>query len=447
MSWFAIVRLGGVQAAIGAIVMLCTSLLNRVMVVEYAMAAAVPAGLVAWHYAVQLSRPLWGHGSDKGARRTPWIIGGMAVLAGGAMLAVYATVSGSMLLAVVAFTMIGAGVGAAGTSLLAVLATQTRPDQRAAAAAITWIMMIVGIVVTAGIAGQMLKPFSVERLVTVVCGVAAAAFVVAVVSVWGVEIPRSLKNTGHPELVEGLSFSSTSQKESAALRQAQGSGFFNAVSEMLADREARIFTLFVFVSMLAYSMQDMILEPFAGLMFGMTPGESTTLSSVQHMGVLAGMILVGVGGRAFAKDAGSLRSWTVAGCIGSAVALAGLAVAARVAPHWPIAANVALLGFCNGVFAVSAIGAMMMLAGAGGGSKEGVRMGVWGASQAIAFGLGGLIGAVGVDAGRAAMGADGPAFAMIFGIEAGMFLLAALVALRAVAGRYGASNKLVAGAI
>ena len=134
MSWFSIVRLGGAQAAIGAMVMLCTSLLNRVMVVEYAMAASVPAGLVAWHYAVQLSRPVWGHGSDKGRRRTPWIIGGMAVLASGAMLAVYATVSQSMVLAVLAFTLIGAGVGAAGTSLLAVLATQTRPDQRAAAA-------------------------------------------------------------------------------------------------------------------------------------------------------------------------------------------------------------------------------------------------------------------------------------------------------------------------
>jgi MFS transporter, BCD family, chlorophyll transporter len=423
MSWFAIVRLGGVQAAIGAMVMLCTSLLNRVMVVEYAMAAAVPAGLVAWHYAVQLSRPVWGHGSDKGRRRTPWIIGGMTVLAGGAVLAVYATVGQSMVLAVIAFTLIGAGVGAAGTSLLAVLATQTRPDQRAAAAAITWIMMIVGIIVTAGVAGQMLKPFSVERLTMVVCGVAAAAFVLAVVSVWGVE-------------------------KNARAEPARASvDFRTAVSEMLADREARVFTVFVFVSMLAYSMQDMILEPFAGLMFAMTPAESTSLSGVQHMGVLAGMILVGVGGRAFAKDAGSLRSWTVAGCIGSALALAGLAAAARVAPQWPIAANVALLGFCNGVFAVSAIGAMMALAGAGGEAREGVRMGVWGASQAIAFGLGGLIGAVGVDAGRAMMGADGPAFAFIFGIEAAMFLLAALVALRAVAGRYGASNQMVAGAV
>ena len=422
MSWFSIVRLGGVQAAIGAMVMLCTSLLNRVMVVEYAMAASIPAGLVAWHYAVQLSRPVWGHGSDRGQRRTPWIIGGMAVLASGAMLAVYATVSQSIVLAVLAFTLIGAGVGAAGTSLLAVLATQTRPDQRAAAAAITWIMMISGIVVTAGVAGQMLKPFSVERLIMVVCGVAVAAFVVAVISVWGVERPRNAEPVRTP-----LDFRA-------------------AVTEMLADREARVFTIFVFVSMLAYSMQDMILEPFAGLMFAMSPGESTSLSGVQHMGVLAGMMLVGVGGRAFAKDASGLRSWTVAGCIGSAVALVGLTLAANAAPHWPIAANVALLGFCNGVFAVSAIGAMMALAGAGGEDREGVRMGVWGASQAIAFGLGGLIGAVGVDAGRAMMGADAPAFALIFGIEAGMFLLAALVALRAVAGRYGVPNQLVVGA-
>ncbi|PTS90847.1 MFS transporter, partial [Sphingomonas sp. HMWF008] len=152
LGWFGIVRLGLVQSAIGSIVMLATSLLNRVMVVEYALPAALPAGLVAWHYAVQLSRPIWGHGSDSGRRRTPWIIGGMAVLAGGAMLAVQAValLAGSAWLgyaaAVLAFSMIGAGVGAAGTSLLALLATRVAPERRAAAASITWIMMIAGIV-------------------------------------------------------------------------------------------------------------------------------------------------------------------------------------------------------------------------------------------------------------------------------------------------------------
>ena len=423
MSWVGIVRLGCVQASIGAIVMLCTSLLNRVMVVEYAMPAAIPAGLVAWHYAVQLSRPVWGHGSDTGRRRTPWIIGGMAVLSGGAMLAVQATVAQSTLLAVVAFSLIGAGVGAAGTSLLALLATQTAPERRAAAAAVTWIMMIVGIVVTAGVAGSLLDPFSPARLQVVASGVAAVAFVVAGLAVWGVE------------------------RDHAPVAEAPALPFADAVREMMADREARVFTLFVFVSMLAYSMQDMILEPFAGLMFGMTPGQTTQLSGVQHMGVLAGMILVGVGGKAFgAKTIGGLRSWTVAGCVGSALALAGLAMAARFAPHWPVKANIALLGFCNGVFAVSAIAAMMALAGAAGARREGVRMGVWGASQAIAFGAGGLIGAVGVDAGRALMGQNASPFALIFAVEAGIFLAAAVIATRAVAGGQRVQSQAMAGA-
>ncbi len=414
LSWPQIARLGLVQSAIGAMVMLSTSLLNRVMVVEYALPAAIPAGLVAWHYAVQLSRPAWGHGSDKGRRRTPWIIGGMAVLAGGSLLAVAAMVAHVLLLSVVAYALIGAGVGAAGTSLLALLATRTAPDRRAGAASLTWIMMIVGIIVAAGLAGRMLEPFSTQRLVAVVGGVAFVAFSVAILGVWGIE--------GEP-VVEP--------------RTGAEVAFGSALREILADPEARAFTIFVFMSMLAYSMQDMILEPFAGLMFAYTPGQSTSLSGIQHQGVLAGMILVGFGARTFGGGtARALRSWTVGGCLGSAVALAGLAAAAQLAPHWPFAANVALLGFCNGVFAVSAIGAMMALAGQGSasdvGGREGIRMGVWGAAQAVAFGLGGLSGAVGVDTMRRVTGADGLAFSDVFAVEAGLFLVAAWLAAGAV---------------
>ena len=86
-GWLAIIRIGLVQAAIGALVMLATTVLNRIMVVELELLAAIPAGLVAWHYAVQLCRPLWGHASDKGGSRSMWIIGGLVVLAGGGLLA------------------------------------------------------------------------------------------------------------------------------------------------------------------------------------------------------------------------------------------------------------------------------------------------------------------------------------------------------------------------
>jgi BCD family chlorophyll transporter-like MFS transporter len=73
---------------------------------------------------------------------------------------------------------------------------------------------------------------------------------------------------------------------------------------------------------------------------------------------------------------------------------------------------------------------MMGLAGAGQQSKEGVRMGVWGAAQAIAFGLGGLTGALGVDAARGMLASDGAAFQLIFAGEAGLFILAALLGVR-----------------
>lgn len=417
LGWLGIARLGLVQSAIGAIVMLATSLLNRVMVVEYMLPAALPAGLVAWHYAVQLSRPLWGHGSDSGRRRTPWIVGGMAVLAGGAMLAVQAlplVSAGSWLgyaVAILAFSAIGAGVGAAGTSLLALLATRVAPERRAAAAATTWIMMIAGIVIASGVAGKLVDPFSFARLVAVVGGVAGVAFLVAVLAVWG---------------IEGL----TPAVES---RHGPRPDFRAALAELWSDGAARRFTVFVFLAMLAYSMQDLILEPFTGLRFGMTPGQSTQVSSVQHGGVLLGMIVTGIGGNAFGGARGSasgLQRWIVGGCAGSALALLGLALAARVGPGWPIVANIFLLGFANGLFSVAAIGAMMALAGAGGPNREGIRMGVWGAAQATAFGLGGLTGAVAVDVGRTLIGSLPETFMLVFAAEALLFLAAAAVSLR-----------------
>jgi MFS transporter, BCD family, chlorophyll transporter len=414
LGWLGIARLGLVQSALGAVVVLTTSTLNRVMVVELALPAMLPAALVAWHYGVQLSRPRWGHGSDAGGRRTPWIVAGMGVLAMGGIMAANATAlmasSPAMgtVLGVLAFAMIGGGVGASGTSLLALLASRTAPERRPAAAAVTWIMMVLGIAATAGIAGGLLDPFSFQRLALVSSGVAMIAFVTTVLAVWRVE-PRVVVS---------------------AEPVAPHVPFRQALAETLSDRRARMFAAFVFVSMLAYSAQDLILEPFAGLIFGMTPGQSTQMAGVQHGGVLLGMIVTGLlGARLGGGASGWMRNWTVAGCVGSAFALLGLAFAGTVGPGWPLIPNVFLLGLFNGVFAVAAIGSMMGLAGEGEKRREGVRLGVWGASQAVAFGLGGFLGAAGVDVGRTLLGSDAAAFLIVFGLEAALFAVSALIAL------------------
>ncbi len=417
LSWFGIIRIGLVQASIGALVMLSTTVLNRLMVVEYALAAAVPAGLVAWHYAVQLTRPLWGHGSDQGRKRTPWILGGIAVLACGVLIASHATpmmagnFGSGFALAVLGYTLIGVGVGMGGTSALALLASGVAPKRRAAAAATTWIMMVAGIVTSAFAVGPMLEPYSVERLIDVATGLAVVTVGITVLVTFRLE-------TGHAV------FEETRKNEPAP-------DFRTALHEIWHEKAARRFTVFIFVSMIAFSMQDLILEPFAGLVFGMSPGESTQLGGTHQGGILLGMIVAGIGGSAFAGRLPSdLRIWIVSGCLASGAALFGLAIAAITGPGWPLGINAFILGLGNGVFAVAAIGAMMGLAGAGEKTREGVRMGVWGASQAIAFGLGGLIGALGVDIARKYQAQDGSAFQLIFAIEAALFVLAAVLALR-----------------
>ncbi len=415
LGWFGIVRLGTVQAAIGAMVMLATSLLNRVMVVEYSLAAAIPAALVGWHYAVQLSRPLWGHRSDQSKSRTVWIVGGLGVLAIGTLLAVDVTVTlaGSgllgIVLAIAAFTLIGFGVGMSGTTLLALLASRTSPERKPAAAAICWTMMVAGIVIAAGFAGAFLDPFSAARLAIVSSLVILAAFSIAMLALRNVE-----RNTAEITCPDN---------------DAPKAAFADTLRGIWQERQARHFTYFVFISMLAYSMQDLILEPFAGFLFEMTPGQSTQLASIQHGGVLLGMIFAGLGGSLYAKRFGpNPKLWIVAGCFGSAAMLAGLSVAAISGTAWPIRANVFGLGFANGVFAVAAVGAMLGLASEGKGTSEGARMGVWGAAQAIAFGLGGLTGAVLVDWLRALTGETAGAFQIVFLVEAAFFVAAAMVA-------------------
>jgi BCD family chlorophyll transporter-like MFS transporter len=415
VSWIGIFRLALVQMALGAMVVLTTSTLNRLMAVELMLPALVPGLLVGLHHAVQMTRPRMGFGSDMGGRRTPWIAGGMAVLALGGFLAAVATAWMStdrlagLGLAVLGYTLVGLGVSAAGTSLLVLLAKQVEQERRAAAATLVWVLMIVGFAVTAGLAGRWLDPYSPARLVLVSGTVSLVALCVAWAALWGVEQDGS---------------------RVAAPSGGAKPSFRVALAQAWTDPDARRFTIFVFVSMVAYSAQDLILEPFAGIRFGFTPGESTQLSGVQHGGTLAGMLLGALAGRRWGGVSfGSLRAWIVGGCGASALALAGLVVGSlQEGTAWPLHANVFILGVANGAFSIAAIGSMMALAGQGQPSREGVRMGLWGAAQATGFALGGFLGTAASDLARWLIGSQVAAYVCVFAAEAALFLLAAALA-------------------
>ncbi len=416
LTWGGIIRLGLVQIALASIVSLTTSTMNRVMTVELAMPAILPGLLVSLYYGMQFLRPRFGHSADQGGRRTPWIIGGVITLAAGAICASLsvALMASAPTLGIVAavpsFVLIGLGIGAAGTNLLALLAARVNPAHEGAAGSAIWIMMIFGLVVTAITSGKLLDPFSPARLVAVTGGVCLIAIILALIGIAGQERGQI----------------SRARKKSQPFR--------GALAEIWADPRARTFTLFVLASMTAYNLQDLILEPFAGHIFGMTVGQSTALSGQHHAGALIGMLLVLASGTVLLRFVHvPLRVWIVGGCLLSGASLAALAYGAGRAPDWPVALNVFALGLANGAFAVAAIGAMMSLAREGNAAREGARMGVFGAAQAFGFGIGSFGGTVLSDLARTATGSYASGYACVFALESALFLVAAALALRVTA--------------
>jgi MFS transporter, BCD family, chlorophyll transporter len=415
LKWTQMARLGLVQAAIGAVVVLLTTTVNRVIVVELALPALIPGLLVAVHFAVQLYlRPRLGHASDVQARRTPWILGGMglAAVSGVAVTASVGLMQQQLVLGVVlaciASVLLGAGVSAAGTPLLALMSERALPTQRAAAAAITWILMIVGIIITAVVSGSLLDPFSMTRLVAVAGGIGGVGLLIAWIATLGME------------------GSAIAAKDSPATTREARPSFWKSFETVWNEPAARLFAGFVFLAMFAYSAQDLILEPFAGLAFAMTPGESTSLSGAHHGGVLVGMILTAVA----ARFTGQLRQWAAAGCFGSALAYLALVLSPSFAGVTAFTSIVVVLGLANGVFAIGAIGSMMALTGDRRDGRAGLRLGVFGAAQAMAYALGTLSGAAGVDAARVLLGSPVRGYVAVFAVQAVLFSVSAWLALR-----------------
>lgn len=410
LGWGGITRLCLANAAIGGLAALPVNLFNRLMTVELALPALLPGLLVALHYAVQLSRPVWGHRSDTKGGRTPFVLMGIA-LVGLGVYAVAATVGLAETNApraigvwVLAYTAIGIGIGAAGTSFLALLATAAPDTRKGAAATLAWLMLIAGAIASSIGTGIALDPYSPERLRTVIAVVCVIAFALTVIATLGVE--RRLDVAPAPA--------------DPSLRA--------ALETAWQDPSARAFTGFVFLSILAFYLSELVLEPFAGHVHGLTPDQSTKLSGGKDGAALLGMIAAGA---LSTFGIGSLRGWAVIGCVLSALGLIALVATL------PIMPSTMLLGLGNGLFVVGAIGSMMRLAAEQPGAT-GTRMGVFGAAQAVAAGLAGLLATGILDVARVGFD-DATAYGIVFTLEAILFLAAALVAGRLLQSRASAT--------
>ena len=386
MNWFSILRLGLVQLCIGSSVVIPLSTLNRLMKVELALPATIAGFLIALHYAVQLTRVNWGYLSDKTQNRSQWIIFGMLILGIGGVLAsvsiplIESNFAYGIMLALFSYTLIGFGVGAAGTPLLALLASYSSKSQKGFAASITFLMMILGLAITGITAGIILDPYSHQKLMKITASLAIITNILSYLSLKNLE--KSLLNNADARIPNSIRYDVP---------------FLTGIKKIWMEREARLFTIFIFISMGAFSMQDPILEPFAGEVFGFAVGESTKLDGFHKIGTLIGIILIILCLSKFRirfaslsivknERLGSEKFWLITGCLFSAFSLFIISLLGVTYRDPGILNSVVFLfGISNGVFTAGILGTMLHLASRGSGDNNtGTRMGIWGAAQAYA---------------------------------------------------------------
>ncbi|MCU0625205.1 MAG: BCD family MFS transporter [Gemmatimonadaceae bacterium] len=409
-GWTAIVRVGVVQACIGALVVLITATMNRVMVIELGLPATLAGGLVALYYTVQLGlRPRMGHLADHSRALPRWIAGGIAILATGvigAAMALHLVQDARWLgyaALVASFLLVGLGASTAGTLGLTMLSLRVAPERHARAAAIAWLFLIVGFIISTVVAGRLLEPFSMEALRRTALVIGGGCTVAAALAMAGID-----RRIAVP----------------APRRAGDAGDFVQALRDVWHDDISRRFAVFVAMSMVAFAMQDLILEPFAGSVFGLSPADSTRISGVHQGGALVGMLVTA----ALATRVGTVTSWARWGCVASGAALVAIACAPLTGSLGVLKLTLLWLGIANGCFAIGAIGAMLGLAQRGGAQRAGIRMGVFGAAQAIAQAGGAFLGAVASDGTRALFGSDLLGYGSVFVAEAGVFVVAAVLA-------------------
>ncbi len=408
-----VIRMTAFPLALGLMSVFVGGTLNRVMIVELEISAALVGLFFAMPFLLSPVRVWLGYRSDayplRGLRREPYIVLG-AVIAGvgvlGATLFALNTASLQALAAVLillAFVVYGVGKNLASNTFEALLTDKFEDDARARAIVLFKIPMFAGIIGGAVFLGEALDPFSAGRLTAIVLGVAALMAVFASLAVWRQE-PRT-------------------RAVRQASQQARRTSFREAFRRVIwRDRQARLFFLFVMLALIGTQAQDILLEPFGALVLGMSVGQTTRLTSLWGTGTILAMALAG----GWLISRFGYRPVLRLGLILNIAAFAGIIASGVVGSAGLFRGLVFVLGAGTGLAAGGALAAVIGFTTV---VRAGFLMGVWGVAEELGKGIGSLLGGTIVDVIRAASGGSALlAYGTVFFLE-GLLLLAALVLL------------------
>ena len=374
-----LLRLSLFQLVIGINMALLVGTLNRVMIVELGMPAWIVACSVAIPLVFAPLRAFIGYRSDThpsplGLRRLPYLWMGSLMLFGGLAIMPFAllllsesmdqTLSLGHLGACLAFVLVGAGMQVTQTAGMALANDLAPAEKRPRVVALLYTMLLVGMIGSSAVLGWLLEDFSPKLLIQVIQGSAVLVLVLNLMALWKQEARQARRGA----------------------REAHG--FKQSWGQLIQLPHMKRFLWTVGLGTSAFSMQDIILEPYGAEVLGLSVGMTSSLTAIS----MAGALLAFMGSAKWLSQGIHACRLASLGVLMGLPAFALVIFSAPMESAWMFRIGVLLIGFGGGLFSVGMLVTAMSLP-----NKEhsGLVLGAWGAVQATAAGasmaLGGVI--------------------------------------------------------
>ncbi len=379
-----LLRLSMFQVSVGMALVLLVGTLNRVMIVELNVPASLVGIMISLPLIFAPFRALIGfrsdtHRSELGWRRVPFMFRGSLVQFGGLAIMPFAllVLSGGgnaaqapawigYFGAGLAFLLVGAGLHTTQTVGLALATDLSPPESQPKVVGLMYVMLLFGMIASALLFGAFLANFTPGRLIQVIQASAVLTIVLNTVALW--------KQEGR-------------DRSRMALARQRLPRFQDSWASFIEGRYAIRRLLAIGLGTMAFSMEDVLLEPYGGQILHLTVGDTTKLTAALAVGGLFGF---GLASRVLSRGADPFRMASYGALIGIPAFLAVIA-AAPLSSALLFGTGTLLIGFGAGLFGHGTLTATMNLAPR---NQTGLALGAWGAVQASAAGMAIALGGV-----------------------------------------------------
>lgn len=404
-------QLALIHTAVAITLVPFNSTLNRVMIFDLGISKTIFTLLAIFPYVLSPIQVAIGSFSDRhpifGYRRVPYILAGLILCVLGVAIAPQIAVLISknftlgIIVGVIAFGMWGMGYNLSAVSYLSLASELSGEKGRGKTIATMFIAMVFGLIVTGISLSNMVTTYDPETLSRAFLIVAVSALTLGLLGLIKLEPPFKSED-------------SIPRSEAYTVKE--------MTAAITANPVARIFFAYLLLLLAAILGQDVLLEPFGAQAFGMTLEQTSRIVSISSFFTLIAFVVAAIlEGRVKKKyiaqsgNLGALFGFLI-------IVLSGLTTSLTT-----FYIGITLLGFGTGISTVANLSLMFDLTVP---EKVGLYIGAWGFSNGLSRLLGLLMAGLVADLATQLTGNALSGYLVVFGLEAFMLFLAAIMLYR-----------------